>query len=194
MSTWLDTETKAILQKEPPGKLAPAEAAPFGLVLLTKGNDRDRTARAITRIVPIDSREAGTLLEKSCPLTVRTQLTLEDALLGQFELACCDAVSVFLREEVVADNDQAYLGQLYDRILNGREFEEVSLTLISAAQDPSGDRFLDQFLGSPAAIRRELQQQPGLPLRMIRRKAKLMNHWAEKIVDMSIVFRDTTLA
>ena len=181
MSTWLDTETKAILQGAPPPKQAPPLAAPFTLVLLTKGQNRERTVRAVNRIVPVAVELPETILEGPCPLVIRTGLAHDDALLGQFELISCDAISVFLRDEVVGEGDPAYLEDLYVTIRWGREFGEESIRVVSVPNDPRGDRFLDQFVGPPGVVRQDLQSGEGLDLRIPRRKAKLMRHWARKI-------------
>ncbi len=45
MSTWLDTETKALLQHVPPEKYAPPATGTFALVLLKKGEDLVRQRR-----------------------------------------------------------------------------------------------------------------------------------------------------
>ena len=50
---WLDTETKALLQRSPPEKFAPPDAGTFALVLLA---DRGRDHRAIVGAVQRDAQ------------------------------------------------------------------------------------------------------------------------------------------
>ncbi len=94
MDTWLDTETKALLQKSPPKKLAPPDTAMFSLVLLSiYRHDIEREIRAIRRILQTSNVEARHLLGKPLPVRITEGLTHSDALLGQFELISCDSVS-----------------------------------------------------------------------------------------------------
>jgi len=180
MSTWLDTETKAILQGVPPTKLARPLVFTFTVVLLTKGQDHERMIRAVNRIVPGEAELPETNLAGPCPLVVCAGLTQDDALLGQFELISCDAISVFLRDEVVSEGEPSYLQNLYTTIREGLEFAEESIRVVSVPNDPRGDRFLDQFVGPPGVVRQDLQSGEGFHLRVPRRKAKLMRHWAKK--------------
>ena len=100
MSDWLDTETKAMLLAEVPDKLAPPEVAGFSLVLLEMGGDRVRVLRTLPTLGPLLPGVSQRILAGTCPLILCKELSLEAAMLGQFELICCDAVAVFLRDEV----------------------------------------------------------------------------------------------
>jgi hypothetical protein len=55
MSSWLDTETKAILQGVPPTRQAPTDTIGFTLVLLsrTENSRRLREALARVRVLPL---------------------------------------------------------------------------------------------------------------------------------------------
>jgi hypothetical protein len=117
MFTWLDTETKAMLQQAPPEKLAPPDTGMFTLVLLQKGNDLTRIVQALTRIPGLSREKAEHLAKWACPLRVAGSLSLGDAMLGQFELVCCDSIAVFLRDEVVASAERQYLVELYQQFL-----------------------------------------------------------------------------
>ncbi len=44
---WLDTQTKAQLEKNPPEKLAPPVVARYSLVLLERGSDSQRVDRTL---------------------------------------------------------------------------------------------------------------------------------------------------
>ena len=93
---WLDTQTKEILQKVVEPKLAPPRAAEFTLVLVRQGADHARLIRAIRRINDCEETEAVELLAQRMPVRVNSDLSEGDALWGQFELICCDAVGILL--------------------------------------------------------------------------------------------------
>jgi hypothetical protein len=139
MSTWLDTETKALLQRVPPEKCAPPDTCTFTLVLLRRGWDRVRMARYLTRIPGLSKERAATLaLRPGVP--VASSLSLADALLGQFELICCDSSSIFLRDEVVSSAAREYLSQLYSQFQQSREFEKVIVTVSCVPRTVLSDR------------------------------------------------------
>jgi hypothetical protein len=179
MSDWLDTETKAILQGVPPGKLAPPDALGYTLVLLSRSPDRDRLQVGLAKARCLDADPLPAILVGDLPQILARAMTLEDALLGQFELACCDSVSVFLRDEVVTAGDRGYLAKLYSDLLTGEEFGPTAIEIRAVPNDDRGRRFLDQFIGT----REEWVQVIGLPLRLrvMGKKARVMCHWARKI-------------
>lgn len=100
-------------------------------------------------------------------------------MLGQFELACCDAVAVFLRDEVVAANDAAYLAEVYSDLLASEEFRPVGIEIRSVPNDERGRRFVDQFIGADEA----LPPPVALPIRrtVTGKKARFTRHWGQKI-------------
>jgi len=104
---WLDTQTKELLQKVSDEKFAPAKTAEFALVLIQKGKDQPRLVQAISQINNCDGPAAARMASRSTPLTVNPDLTQEEALWGQFELICCDSISIFLRSEVLEKNDKS---------------------------------------------------------------------------------------
>jgi hypothetical protein len=191
MSDWLDTETKAILQGVPPEKLAPPGIAGFTLVLLSKSSNHKRLRQGLAKTGCLDSDASTAILAGTCPQIVATGLTLENALLGQFELACCDSASVFLRDEVVAEDDRDYLAQTYADLLTSQEFQPVRIEIRSVPDDERGRRFLDQFVGTD-----EASLQPiGLPLchTAMKKKARFVCHWGGKIgADVRMEACDTT--
>jgi hypothetical protein len=191
MSIWLDTETKAMLQQAPPEKLAPPTTGLFTLVLLHKGKDTNHLVRALARIPGISPGKAIDLSERQCPLPVVSGLSLGDVMLGQFELVCCDSISVFLRTEVVSSAEQWYLAQLYQQFRGSPEFESVAVTIASVPQTALGEQFVDQLLGGadiiPRLVTRGLHSYRGT---MMRKKARIMAHWAKKI-GAEIVVGDT---
>ncbi len=178
MPDWLDTETKAILQGVPPDKLAPPDTVGFTLVLLRESDSRKRLEEGLAKAGCCDSR-ASVAVVRECPQVLAAGLTLEDALLGQFELACCDSIAVLLRDAVVAANDRAYLLEVYSDLLNAEEFQPMGIEIRSVPNDHRGRRFLDQFVGSEEiggqAIRFPVR------LKVMRKKARLMGHWGKKI-------------
>ena len=175
MSSWLDTETKALLQKSPPEKLAPPDTAGYTLVVLSiYGDDNSRVLRAIKRILRTPQDAACRSLMGPLPIVVETGLSHADALLGQFELISSNAISVFVDDEVFNNASPEYLEGLYAQLLQSPEFEIVSLRLESIPSTERGDDFIDQFLGNDDSWRSQALTLP-------RKKARIMEHWARKI-------------
>jgi hypothetical protein len=180
MSKWLDTETKAMLQQAPPEKDAPPDTGMFTLVLLKKGNNLARLVRALGRIPGLSQGKAEYLAKGRCPVPVAGGLSLGDAMLGQFELVCCDSISVFLRDGVAASADDWYLTPLYRQFRQSREFQSVPVTINAVPETSLGERFVDQFLGEADEGG---SMAGGFPLQqfVMRKKARIMSHWAEKL-------------
>lgn len=175
MSSWLDTETKALLQKSPPDKLAPPDTVGFTLVMLSiGGTDNARVVRATARILGDSHDAARRLLMRALPLPVKAGISFADASLGQFELISSDAVSVILNDKVFNGASQDYLKELYAQLLQSSEFEVVSLRVESIPCTDRGDEFIDQFLGDDDSWRSRALKLP-------RKKARIMEHWASKI-------------
>lgn len=174
MKTWLDTETKSILRKSPPNKLAPPNTKAFTLVLLSiNQHHTDRLVRAIQRI-SLDSKEQATAqLNQNMPMVLKQGLTESDALLGQFELICCDAISVFVPDDVVKFGTSEYLTELYNNLLHSDEFTGTNVVVNSIPNSESGAEFVDQFLTSFD----KLPTTVTVPFK----KARIMIHWGAKI-------------
>jgi len=181
MDTWLDTETKALLQRSPPEKLAPPDTAIFGLVLLAVQEGRwERLAEAVERVRATTRDEAWKTLACPLPTLVKRGLSHEDALLGQFELVACDSISAFLVDEVIDNASRSYLSELYRDICRSPEFELVSVRIEDIPVDAMGSEFLNRFLGmTTAALPMELK--------FMRKKARIMEHWAAKIGGQIVV-------
>jgi hypothetical protein len=179
-SKWLDTETKAILQPALPDKLAPPNTGIFTLMLLRKGNDHNWGIRALMRLPGMRQERAESIAAQACPSPVVRSLSLADAMLGQFELICCDSISVFLKDEIAFPGDREYLSQLFQQVEDSPEFESVTVTLRSLPDSVLSGHFLDQFLGpvdaTSALLAGHLRRE-----RMMRKKARIMEHWAKKI-------------
>jgi hypothetical protein len=181
MCKWLDTQTKEILQGVPPTKLAPDDVATFSLIMLEDGKDPLRTTRALFRLAEQIDRPSLLSPGPLFPVVIVGGITVEDALFGQFELISCDAISVFIRDEVVSEGLEEYLGDLYDDLRHSREFEVVSVDILSVPNGADGDRFLDQFMGIDT---NELtHRMTAIPSRtkVARKKARIMSHWAGKM-------------
>ncbi|HTQ39204.1 MAG TPA: hypothetical protein VMJ32_09245 [Pirellulales bacterium] len=165
---WLDTQTKAQLQKSPPDKLAPPAVDGYSLVLLERGTDRERVYKTIEALADNPNK-----IISKCPVVVRQHLTLTDALEGQFELICTDSISIFLDDNIVRDGECEYLDDLYRNVRKSTEFEPVNIELRSIPNNESGKRFLRQFFG----------QVLGVPPKhtVTRKKARIMVHWGNKL-------------
>jgi hypothetical protein len=176
---WLDPQTLAMLQEEPPDKIAPAATPDYSLVMLEAGADRQRMVRALREINNCSESEARTLLGRSLPVVVNADLSYSDAALGQFELVCCDAFSVIISSEVVANAEPSYLRDLLAKLRRSDEFQPVTLRLERVPSGEVATRFLNQFLGLSEA-EAEAQLFP-LDLRICRKKARIMAHWGDRI-------------
>jgi hypothetical protein len=177
---WLDTETKAILQRDQEPKSAPPKAAEFALVLIRKGTDDQRLVRAIRRINEGSESEAIGLSRLPTPVTINPGLNEAEALFGQFELICCDAVAVFIRSEVILEQgEQAYLHSLFEKVSQSPEFKPTRIDVLEVPATEAGERFVDQFLGNPfpAGARPVDEFSLWVPYK----KARLMKHWATRV-------------
>jgi len=165
---WLDLETKTQLARNPPDKLAPATIGGYTLVLLERGKDRWRVADILAALC-----DDKATLSKQCPLVVRTGLSYDKALEGQFELICCDSISVFIDDDVFLGASADYLLELFAKLRASPEFQLVSIQLESVPVGDRGMRFLKQFLGTP--------RQLPFKAAVTRKKARIMTHWASQI-------------
>ncbi len=175
MTNWLDTETKALLQGVPPEKLAPPGTAAFTLVLLTTGGPiRNAILSAVGRVAKVSVDEAKRILSRRLPIPVKQGLSYPDAQIGQFELICCDAVSVLIADEVVAEAPSDYMADLYSKLRKSDEFQLVAVRVDSIPDSPRGQEFCNRFLGGR-------EPEPSAVMKLMRKKARIMQHWAEKI-------------
>jgi hypothetical protein len=171
---WLDTETKALLQGSPPEKLAPPDTEAFTLVLLaTRGTNPIALLRSVQRAALVSADEAERILSRPLPTPVKQAITYLDAQIAQFELICCDAISVILPDRVVQGAAPEYLKDLYAKLLKIDEFEPVLVHIDFIRANPSGEEFCDRFLGGQRLL-------PAI-FEVMRKKARIMQHWAEKL-------------
>jgi hypothetical protein len=173
---WLDTQTKELLQKLRDENLAPSKTAEFALVLLRKGPDQQRLIDAIVEINECSEADATALASRATPLIINPDLKEEEALWGQFELVCCDAVSIYLRSEVVEQNDRTYLWPLFKKVSESSEFRPATVTVTEVPATESGEKFLEQFAGS-LALKRAFPVKLTVPFK----KARIMEHWAMRV-------------
>ena len=173
---WLDTQTRELLQKIDDEKLAPSRAAEFGLVLLHKGPDRQRLVDAVIEINKCSEADAAVMASRPTPITINPGLTEGEALWGQFELICCDAVSIYLRSEVLEQNDRSYLWPLFEKVSESPEFKGTTVTINRVPATEPGEKFLDQFVGRSARKRTF-----PMTLTVRSKKARIMLHWATRI-------------
>ena len=174
---WLDAQTKAYLQKDPPDKLAPPDVDGFTLVLLERGADYERVDLAIRALA-----DDVAAVETKCPVVLRRNLTLSDALVCQFELICSDSISVLLRDDVVRSAKPSYLRSLYDNLRRAEEFSPVAVQLNFVPDNEDGRRFLLQFFGQFIGV--------GAMHTVPRKKARIMAHWGSKM-GVSIALPDS---
>jgi len=81
-SSWLDTETKAVLQQVPPQKLAPAITETFSVVVLSfdSHGDHTRHVRAFDRVLRTSFTDAELQTRRKPPFVVKRELTAADAI------------------------------------------------------------------------------------------------------------------
>jgi hypothetical protein len=173
---WLDTQTKELLQKVRDEKLAPPKTAEFALILLRKGQDHQRLVEAIVQINKCSKSEAVVLARRETPVTINPDLTEDEALWGQFELICCDAISIFLRSEVVEQNDRGYLWPLFKKVLESSEFKPATVSIERVPVTEPGEKFVEQFLGG-VPVKRVFPMRFTVPFK----KARIMEHWAGRV-------------
>jgi hypothetical protein len=175
MSNTPERKTQAKGRRAPPWKLAPPDTATFTLVLLDVGCfDRSRVACAAERIVRDANVDVRARLAGPLPLALEHGLSHADALLGQFELVCCDCISVFICDQVLASASSKYLTDLFARLRASPEFDLVAARLESVPLGPDGLKFSDRFLG-------RMYAELPLDLRIMRKKARSMAQAAESI-------------
>lgn len=181
MSVWFDTQTRALLQQMPPEKLAPPDTGTFSLVLLDKGKNVARLMQSLTRVPGVSRAKATDLVTHACPIAVADQLSIADAMLGQFELVCSDSVSVFLCDEVISSAGPYYLSDLYSQLRASSEFETVQVNLAGLPESDLGLRFIEQFIGDSEDSTLSSLKDYRYSGMMMNKKARLMAYWARKI-------------
>jgi len=175
-NSWFDTEIKAALQKLPPQKLSPATIVSFAVVVLSLGSIANHAWQvgAIHKVVGTSLQDAELQVNRTLPFVLKRELTLSDAMLAQFELACADVISIFLSDHVVTNGDSGYLASLYRDLLRADEFQIVTVRVVSIPDGETGRSFADQFIAP------DLRAFP-CEFVAIRKKARIMTHWAKKI-------------
>lgn len=174
MNPWLDTKTKAILRNTPPDKLAPPTTKGFSLVLLSVEHcQTDWLSRSIQRICVESTDEINKHANQNGPTVLCQGLSESDAFLGQFELICCDAISVFIPDHVVNFGEHEYLDELYSTLLRSSEFAETKVVVDSIPDSESGSEFVNQFFGMTG----DPIENTVVPFK----KARIMVHWGSKV-------------
>ncbi len=165
---WLDLQTQEQLAACPPEKLAPPTVAGYSLVLLERGYDRARIDRTLQSLVNDTEYKPP-----PCPFVLLKELSLADAMQGQFELICADSISVFIDSEVLLNAKKLYLNNLFNSLRKSREFQPVKIRVQSIPDGGRGEAFLQQFFGKVLK----------LPITQVvaRKKARIMRHWATKL-------------
>ena len=176
MNAWLDPQTKEILEPIPPTKRTGISLCDYCLSIIRISADYSFIERALKRIGADSSvSRIKRLLDVYPGVTVKTGLSYEGALMGQFELICADTHSVFLDSEVSSYSDPEYLRELIFRLSRSTEFAPATVELLELPRSNQGLRFEEQFF-SP-------RNRPlNLPWtgRVARKKARVMEHWATK--------------
>ena len=108
---WLDTETRAILCRESPKKYTAVGTQAYSLLLVLQGNDKPRTEEVVKAI-----RQHNPVLLVDYPFVMAQEMTLNEALAGQFALALLRLrLSAFVPDGIVCNAGSHYLQQLNDQ-------------------------------------------------------------------------------
>jgi len=180
MTTWLDTQTEALLQPLGPQKETAVGTVGYSVVLLDGGVNAPLFRRAVGRIHPGNEAVIADICRGPGPWVVRSELSRAEAMRGQFELICADAVSVFLRDEVVRSGEPAYLETLFANLAASPEFEWVRLVFRLPLSDEREQAFWQQFVGPDPTSWADMEARMPLHLRTRRKKARIMHHWVRK--------------
>ncbi|MCC6820868.1 MAG: hypothetical protein IT579_09080 [Verrucomicrobia subdivision 3 bacterium] len=134
--------------------------------------------RAIYRINECDEPGAVKLAARRTPVRVNSDLSEGAALWGQFELICCDAVSIFIRSEVLDQMELAEFQSLVLKTSQSTEFQPTTVTIAEIPRTEPGVSFVDQFLGGF-----EPAKTAALPATVVVpfKKARIMQHWATRV-------------
>ncbi len=139
------------------------------MLLVKAGPDRNRAIQSVSEI-----KRFGAKNSTNISIVIAQQLTLDNAMAGQFALSCCDCVSAFVADEIVCDANAGYLQQLSEAVMASPEYELVTVRLMSIPSNDIGRRFSWQFLGVSVGIATPSE------IEVHRKKARLMMHWAGK--------------
>jgi len=112
---------------------------------------------------------------------IRAGLSLDEVIVGQFELISCDAISVFLRDDVAAQASAQYLSDLFARLRASPEFQLVPVEICFLPDCEAAGRFVYQFV-SPV-LAKTLRYNCLIQWKdvVFRKKARMMAHWAGQI-------------
>jgi hypothetical protein len=169
MDEWIDPETKALLRRSPPLIQCPVDADSYALVLLVRGADNARIDEAVSAIVRDETVPPADL-----PFVVVRGLSLEEAFVGQFALACCDCAVSFVPDEVARQADRAWWPQFYREVMQSGDFQQVVVDLMDVPPGEAGRRYAWQFLGmATVAVPQALT--------IFRIKAELMEYWGNRL-------------
>ena len=165
-----EVRAKASLSEEPPESQTLSAADGFTVVVLQHvGRISERASKVIAEFSGKKPQPA-----KQLPYVAARRLTEADAKLLQFELICCDTISVFIADGVVATASPEYLARLYTDLIRGEEFATVHIVVDGIPEDVRGARFCEQFFDT---------QPQSFPHRTTTtfKKARIMQHWAAEI-------------
>jgi hypothetical protein len=165
-----------------PDKYAPPDTGTFTLVLLKKrsGCNTTRLLELLATMPRLSAKQAAELAYFGVGPLV-SGLSFPDALLWQFELVCCDTVSIFLRDEVVESATKEYLNELYSQVQTSSEFDDVRIWVSRIPHTEAGEKFVSQFFAPSFVLGLRIGSLCPYVGYMMRKKAHIMMHWAEKI-------------
>lgn len=166
---WSDTETRELLQADLPKYTEVADVG-FSLVLLRAGADTRRIESVVLELARLTEPPSPRM-----PLVVCRGLTLDDALAAQAAFACCDSITAFVRDELADQMMPVDYAILLSEIEFSPEFQPLRLRIETMPQTQPSQRFNWVFFGMAVGLE--------LPVEVVayRKKARLMQHWAQHI-------------
>ena len=141
----------------------------YSLLLIKAGPDEQRAIHVVSEI-----QRHGAKNSTHIATVIAQQMSLDDALAGQFALSCCDCVSAFVPDDVVYDANAPYVQELSEAVMQSPEFQPITVRIVSIPPTDNGRRFSWQFLGVAVGVATPSEIQ------VHRKKARLMVHWATK--------------
>jgi hypothetical protein len=166
---WLDLETRSLLNKVPYRPETSVDCRGYSLLLLRAGPDTSRIVQAVADIQRLGSKNSTNI-----PIVIAQQLTIDEAMAGQFSLCCCDCISGFVDDNLVHNDDETLADDVTSIVVNCEEFSLVSLRVNHVPPTEAGRRFAWQFLGCAIGV------STPLDLTVYYKKARLMSHWAPR--------------
>ena len=166
---WIELATQSELEASPPSKLIATTTQTYSLLLLKWGQDHNRVESVVAEI----QASLGVKL-KDLPFVVCQRMTLDDAMVGQFALVCCDCVSAFITDDLVDAENKPFFEQLLREVSTSTEFDLVTTKVMYIPDSKAAKRFCWQFFGQAEGVKAPAEYE------FHRKKVRLMKLAADQ--------------